>query len=68
MQSVMERVYVAAIFLPFYHIFTHIHDMVLIYALRCNPFNLLSSGLLYLAIHALVYELPVEITPRFLKS
>ena len=47
-------------FLSFYHIFEHVHAMVLIYIPKCSPFNLLSNGMFYLHIHTFVYELPVE--------
>ena len=36
----------------FYHIFTHIHAMVLIYISKRSRFNMLSNGMFYLPIHA----------------
>ena len=34
--------------------------MVLVYVTQRSPFNMLSHGMFYLAIHAFVYELQVE--------
>ena len=50
--------YRAIIFLV-HHIFAHIHAMVLICIPKCSPFNILSS-IFYLAIHAFVNEVQVE--------
>ena len=54
--------------LSLYHIFAHTHAMVPIYLPTGSPFDMLSNGMFYFAIHALVHELQVEMTPRFLKS
>ena len=51
----------AFFFFPPFTISLHtIPAVVLIYVAKCSPFNMLSNSGFYLAIHAFVYEVQVE--------